>query len=150
MRIGLADNVKVDQEVSTAFDRAVATLRSLGHAVKDASAPLTDFAKGIANIEPDRQTIGRLAFKNVDVLVLPTTTTTTPKVKDAANNPLALSAQLTMFANYYGLPAVSVPCGFDRHGLPMGLQIVGRPRDDRAVLQLAWQYERAEGFGKIC
>jgi aspartyl-tRNA(Asn)/glutamyl-tRNA(Gln) amidotransferase subunit A len=53
-----------------------------------------------------------------------------------------------MFANYYGLPAVSVPCSFDSHGLPVGLQIVARPWDDGAVLQLAWQYERAAGFGK--
>jgi aspartyl-tRNA(Asn)/glutamyl-tRNA(Gln) amidotransferase subunit A len=89
-----------------------------------------------------------LAFKDIDVLVLPTTPTATPTVEDAANNSLALSSQLTMFANYYGLPAVSVPCGFDSHGLPVGLQIVARPWNDGAVLQLAWQYERAAGFGK--
>lgn len=148
MRIGLANNVKVDQEVSHAFDTAVATLRSLGHSISDASAPLTDFSKGIANIEADRKAIAYLAFKEIDVLVLPTTPTATPTVKDAANNPLALSAQLTMFANYYGLPAVTVPCGFDNHGLPVGLQIVASPWDDGAVLQLAWQYERATGFGK--
>jgi aspartyl-tRNA(Asn)/glutamyl-tRNA(Gln) amidotransferase subunit A len=147
LRIGLADNVKVDQEVSNAFDTAVAALRSLGHAVSDASAPLTDFGKGIANVEADRKAIGHLAFKDIDVLVLPTTPTATPTVEDAANNSLALSSQLTMFSNYYGLPAVSVPCGFDSHGLPVGLQIVARPWDDGAVLQLAWQYERAAGFG---
>jgi aspartyl-tRNA(Asn)/glutamyl-tRNA(Gln) amidotransferase subunit A len=67
-------------------------------------------------------------------------------VKDAAN-PQALSAELTMFANYYGLPAVSVPCGFDSRGLPVGLQIVGKPGDEGAVLQLAYQYEQAVGFG---
>jgi aspartyl-tRNA(Asn)/glutamyl-tRNA(Gln) amidotransferase subunit A len=146
LRIGIADNVKVDQEVSNAFDTAVATLRSLGHAVNDASAPLTDFSKGIANVEADRKAIGHLAFKDIDVLVLPTTPTATPTVEDAANNSLALSSQLTMFANYYGLPAVSVPCGFDSHGLPVGFQIVARPWDDGAVLQLAWQYERAAGL----
>jgi Asp-tRNA(Asn)/Glu-tRNA(Gln) amidotransferase A subunit family amidase len=53
-----------------------------------------------------------------------------------------------MFANYYGLPAVSVPCGSDSHGLPVGLQIVGRPGDDGAVLQLGSQYEQVAGFGK--
>jgi Asp-tRNA(Asn)/Glu-tRNA(Gln) amidotransferase A subunit family amidase len=104
----VSDNVKVDQEVSNAFDTAVATLRSLGHAVSDASAPLTDLSKGIANVEADRKAIGHLAFKDIDALVLPTTPTVTPTVEDAANNPLALSSQLTMFANYYGLPAVSV------------------------------------------
>jgi aspartyl-tRNA(Asn)/glutamyl-tRNA(Gln) amidotransferase subunit A len=148
LRIGLADNAQLDQEVPNALDTAVATLRSLGHAVSDASAPLTDLSKGIASVEADRRAIGQLAFTDIDVLVLPTTPTATPTVEDAANNSLALSSQLTMFSNYYGLPAVSVPCGFDSHGLPVGLQIVGRPWDDGSVLQLAWQYERAAGSGK--
>jgi len=46
-----------------------------------------------------------------------------------------------VFANYFGLPAVSVPCGFDKHGLPIGLQIVGKPWDEGTVLHLARQYE---------
>ena len=66
-RIGLADNVRVDQEVSHAFDNAVATLRSLGHAVSHTSAPLTDFSKGIANIESDRKAVSRLAFNTTMV-----------------------------------------------------------------------------------
>jgi len=82
------------------------------------------------------------------VLVLPTTVTATLAVNDAVKNELALSPALTMFANYYGLPAVSVPCGFDRNGLPVGLQIVARPRGDLTVLQFAHQYERAAGSGK--
>jgi aspartyl-tRNA(Asn)/glutamyl-tRNA(Gln) amidotransferase subunit A len=53
-----------------------------------------------------------------------------------------------MFANYYGLPAVSVPCGFDKRGLPLGLQIVGRPWDERSVLGLAYQYQMASGLNK--
>jgi len=81
------------------------------------------------------------------VLVLPTTVTATLAVNDAVKNELALSPALTMFANYYGLPAVSVPCGFDRHGLPVGLQIVAKPYDDATVLQLAYQYDGAAGVG---
>jgi aspartyl-tRNA(Asn)/glutamyl-tRNA(Gln) amidotransferase subunit A len=76
---------------------------------------------------------------DIDVLILATTTTATPLVKDAIQNPQALSPALTMFANYYGLPAISVPCGLDSRGLPVGLQIVARPGDDAAVLQLADQ-----------
>ena len=41
-----------------------------------------------------------------------------------------------------GLPAISVPAGFTREGLPVGLQIVGRPRDDLGVLQLAYAFEK--------
>jgi aspartyl-tRNA(Asn)/glutamyl-tRNA(Gln) amidotransferase subunit A len=146
LRIGIADNCKADEDISGEFDRAVATIERLGHPLSRASAPLTDFRKGIASIERDRQTIGQLTFDDIDVLVLPTTTTTTLTVDAAAGNPLALSPQFTMFANYYGLPAVSVPCGFDRRGLPVGLQIVAGPGDDAAVLQLAHQYEEAADF----
>jgi amidase len=43
------------------------------------------------------------------------------------------------------LPAISVPAGFTPEGLPVGLQIVGRPQDDRGVLEIACAYERARG-----
>ena len=47
-----------------------------------------------------------------------------------------------------GLPTISVPCGFTPEGLPVGIQIVGRARDDLGVLQLAHAFEQATGFGK--
>jgi amidase len=47
-----------------------------------------------------------------------------------------------------GLPAISVPCGFTPEGLPIGLQIVGRYRDDLGVLQLARAFEQATRFGQ--
>lgn len=47
-----------------------------------------------------------------------------------------------------GLPAISVPCGFTPEGLPVGVQIIGRHRDDLGVLQLAHAFEQATGFGK--
>src|SRR5262249_33378243 len=146
--IGVADNCETDTEVSNALDHAVSTLRGLGHSVSYTSAPLTNFSNGIANIEADREGIGRLRFQDIDVLVLPTTTTATLTVKDAAENTLALSPANTMFANYYGLPAVSVPCGFDRRGLPVGLQIVAKSGNDGAVLRLASQYESASHYGQ--
>jgi amidase len=47
-----------------------------------------------------------------------------------------------------GLPAISVPCGFSDGGLPVGLQLVGRLRDDFGVLQLGHAYEQATGWGR--
>jgi len=148
LRIGIVDNFKADNDISSAFENAVATLRGAGHAVSRVSAPFTDFSKGIAKIEADRKAIGDLAFKDVDVLVLPTTPTATLTVKDSAKNGQALSPQFTMFANYYGLPAVSMPCAFDSRGLPVGLQIVAKPLDDAAVLHLAYEYEQLADVGK--
>lgn len=49
----------------------------------------------------------------------------------------------TIYATLAGLPAISVPAGFGTNGLPMGLQLIGRPRGDRALLQLAHAYEQA-------
>ncbi|MFL5601219.1 MAG: amidase family protein, partial [Gemmatimonadaceae bacterium] len=83
------------------------------------------------------------AFNDIDVLLLPTTPTAVPTVKDASSNPQALSPENTMFANYYGLPAISIPCGFDKNGLPVGLQVVGKPWDEASVLHLAYRFEKA-------
>jgi amidase len=50
--------------------------------------------------------------------------------------------EVTIYATFAGLPAISIPAGFDTRGLPMGLQIIGKPQADWAVLQLASAYER--------
>jgi len=142
LRVGVADNFKADRDVTGAFDAAVIAIRRLGYAVSSAAAPFADLSKGVGNISPDRHSIAARAFKEIDVLLLPTVPTTTPLVKDALH-PQALSPEHTMFANYFGLPAVSVPCGLDAHGLPVGLQMVAAPWDETAVLQLAHQYQTA-------
>ncbi len=146
LRIGVTNNFKADQEVKAAFEKAVETIRSFGYRMNKVAAPFGDSSNGIANIESDRKTIASQAFKDIDLLLLPTTTTTVPTIRDAGINPQALSPENTAFANYYGLPAISVLCGFDANGLPLGLQIVGKPWDERAVLHLAYQYQAARAI----
>ena len=51
--------------------------------------------------------------------------------------------EVVIYATFAGLPCISLPAGFDARGLPMGLQLIGRPQADAAVLQLAWAYEQA-------
>ena len=53
--------------------------------------------------------------------------------------------ECVIYATFAGLPCVSLPCGFGKNGLPMGLQIIGKPQDDAGVLQLAYAYEQAAG-----
>jgi aspartyl-tRNA(Asn)/glutamyl-tRNA(Gln) amidotransferase subunit A len=143
-RVGVAENVKAEPEIAAAFKAGVGMLRELGYGIFAARAPFDMPPFGdLHAIESDRNTIGERFFKEIDVLVLPTTSSTVPAVKDASDNPQALSPANTMFANYFGLPAVSVPCGFDKHGLPIGLQIVGRPGGEASVLQLARRFETA-------
>jgi aspartyl-tRNA(Asn)/glutamyl-tRNA(Gln) amidotransferase subunit A len=59
---------------------------------------------------------------------------------------LSVSWRFTFPYNLTGLPAISVPCGFDRLGLPIGLQIAGRPFDEVTVLQVADAYERSHDW----
>ena len=135
--VGLVTNFKATKPVRAAFE---ATTKRFGK-LAEVSAPFDNPGFDVRNIESDRRSIAATLFKEVDFLILPTTTQTTPTVIDSTGNPLALSAENTMFANYYGLPAISVPMGSDSSGMPLGLQIVGRPGEDAALLELARQYQ---------
>ena len=136
-RVGVATNFKADAEVRNAFERAAEQLR--GVSLSEARVPPAD-PRHLETIKEDRATIAGRAFADIDLLILPTTTTTVPRIEDARGNPQALSPENTLFANYYGLPAISVPCGKDANGLPLGFQIVGKPNDDLSVLQLARRF----------
>jgi len=149
LRIGVANNFKADQEVKAAFEKAVETIRTFGYRMKSVAVPFGDPDGGITNIEADRKNIGSQAFTDIDIFLLPTTTTTVPTIKNAGTKAQALAPDNTAFANYYGLPAISILCGFDTNGLPLGLQIVGKPWGESAVLRLAYQYQEAtEGNNK--
>ena len=145
VRIGVGNNFAADAEVTHAFDKAVTTLRDAGYDTRDAAVPFGDTSQGsMASIEADRAGIAAEAFTDVDVIVLPTLDSTVPTVAVAATNPEhGVTAATTAFANYYSLPVASVPCGFDSHGMPIGLQIVGTPGAERTVLNLAHQYALA-------
>ena len=148
LRIGVANNFRADQEVRAAFERAIETIRGLGYTTSSMAAPFGDPTGGIGSIEADRKAISGQAFKDIDILLLPTTATTVPKIKDAGTNQQALSPENTVFANYYGIPAINILCGFDRNGLPLGFQIVGKPWDEDAVLRLAHHYQISTEYSK--
>jgi aspartyl-tRNA(Asn)/glutamyl-tRNA(Gln) amidotransferase subunit A len=143
LRIGVVNSFKADGEVKVAFEKAVETIRKFGYLMDSVAAPFGDPGAGIDNIEADRDAVAGQVFNAIDVLLLPTTTSTVPTVSEASGNPQALSPENTAFANYYGLPAMSVLCGFDSNGLPLSLQIVGKPWGESAVLRLAYQYQAA-------
>lgn len=89
-------------------------------------------------------------FSQVDVLATPTIPTVLPTLAetdidhgnlDAIDRFLAVSVNTRPF-NYLGLPVVSLPCGFDPNGLPIGMQIAGRPFAEARVLKVADAYQR--------
>ena len=85
------------------------------------------------------------AFNKVDILLTPTSPSTAFKAGAHADDPLGmyLSDLLTIPANLAGLPAISLPCGFDSKGLPIGLQLIGNVLDEPRLLQVAYQYEKS-------
>ena len=133
-------------EVRAAFLRAVETLHALGYTIHDnihLAFPSFDFTQ----IEADRQTVSHTLFQQSDVLLLPTTTDITPTIAQAAAaGPQAVSADNTFFCNYFGLPAISIPCGLSTYGLPLGLQIVGPHWGEGSVLAIAHAFQKATAW----
>jgi aspartyl-tRNA(Asn)/glutamyl-tRNA(Gln) amidotransferase subunit A len=96
----------------------------------------------------------RDVFAEVDLLVTPTTPLAAPTVAELRADAEALRpAELKLLRNtrpfnVWGLPAISVPCGFTQGGLPIGLQIAGPHRREDLVLRLAYAYEQATAWHK--
>jgi aspartyl-tRNA(Asn)/glutamyl-tRNA(Gln) amidotransferase subunit A len=85
------------------------------------------------------------AFKTCDAIITPTAPTTAFKIGEKTQDPLQmyLSDIYTISANLAGLPALSLPCGFDSVGLPIGMQIIGKHFDEPAILRIAYAYEQS-------
>ena len=87
------------------------------------------------------------AFAKVDLIVAPTTPNV-PFKHGEKQDPLSmyLNDVFTIPGNLSGIPGVSVPCGFSAAGLPIGLQVLGRPLDEARVLRAAYAYEQATSW----
>jgi len=85
------------------------------------------------------------ALEKVDIILSPVSPTTAFKIGEKANDPLQmyLADVYTAAINLAGNPALSLPCGFDSHRLPIGMQLVGRHFDEELVLNFGHQYEQA-------
>ena len=93
-------------------------------------------------------------FADVDVLVTPTTPIAAPTIAELKLNPDLLRPRELLLLrntrpiNVWGLPAISIPCGFTQAGLPIGLQIIGPRWGEARVLQVAHAYEQATAWHK--
>ncbi len=85
------------------------------------------------------------AFEKVDVIITPTSPTTAFRIGEKIDDPLTmyLSDIYTTSANLAGIPAISVPCGRDSKGLPIGLQIMGKPLSEGLILKVAYALEQS-------
>ncbi len=90
------------------------------------------------------------AFEKVDVIVCPTAPSPAYKIGEKIDNPLEMYLQdvCTVPLNLAGLPGISVPCGFSSKGLPIGMQLIGKPLDEATLIRTAYTYEQSQDFHK--
>lgn len=88
------------------------------------------------------------AFQKVDVIVAPTAPTPAFRIGEKTGDPLQmyLSDIFTIPVNMAGIPAISIPCGFNHEGLPVGLQIMGKHFDEGMLLRVAYTFEQNTDF----
>lgn len=91
------------------------------------------------------------AYRRCDLIMTPVSPTTAFKIGERTEDPLTmyLSDIFTIPVNLAGLPGLSVPCGFDSKGLPIGLQIIGQPLDEGRMLQVAHLLESENPLPRI-
>jgi aspartyl-tRNA(Asn)/glutamyl-tRNA(Gln) amidotransferase subunit A len=90
------------------------------------------------------------AFNKCDAIITPTAPTTAFKIGEKTEDPLQmyLSDIYTIAVNLAGVPALSLPCGFDSDGLPIGMQIIGKRFDESTILSIAHAYEQQSDWHK--
>ncbi len=89
-------------------------------------------------------------FERFDALVMPTSPSVAFKLGEKTQDPVQmyLNDILTMPANIAGIPAISVPCGLS-DGLPVGLQVMGKPMGEETILRVAHAYEQASAWRDV-
>jgi aspartyl-tRNA(Asn)/glutamyl-tRNA(Gln) amidotransferase subunit A len=89
-------------------------------------------------------------FEQVDAVLSPTSPVPPFKLGEKVDNPLSMYLMdvFTLPCNLAGLPGLSLPCGFTKSNLPIGLQILGKPFDEARLLRIARAFEREHAFGR--
>ena len=90
------------------------------------------------------------SFKDVDAILTPSTPSSAFKIGDKTDDPVSmyLNDIFTVPVNLSGLPAISVPAGYDKNKLPLGLQLIGKAFDEQTILNLSLAIEKRANFKK--
>ena len=133
-------------------DRSAYQPQTLRIFERGAQTKASDYIRSWRELQLIRRTVDDV-FQEVDLLVTPTRRRT-PRTVDAeikrasSEKPLPPDPENTRPFNAYGIPTISIPCGFSKDGLPIGLQISGRHFEEINVLALAHAYEQATEWHK--
>ena len=90
------------------------------------------------------------AFSKYDIILAPAAPTTAPKIGESLQDPIQmyLGDIYTVSVNLAGLPGISVPCGKDENGLPIGMQMIGDCFSEKTLLKAAYNYEQTSKEGR--
>lgn len=88
------------------------------------------------------------AFEKYDIILGPVAPTTALKIGESLSDPLKmyLGDIYTVSVNLAGLPGISLPCGFDRDGMPVGMQLLAKPFDEKTIIRAAYTFEQSRGY----
>lgn len=88
------------------------------------------------------------AFKEVDVIICPAAPSVAYKIGEKIDNPLEMYLQdaCTVPLNLAGLPGISIPCGYNKDKMPIGMQIIGKALDEETLLRVAYTYEQSQSY----
>lgn len=91
------------------------------------------------------------AYDKYDAIITPTAPNTAYKLGEKIGDPLSMYMEdlCTIPVNMAGLPGLSIPCGLDSNGMPIGMQIIGKHFDEAGILRLAKAYENVSGYKNI-
>jgi len=127
---------------------------TLARIVSGANISTTDALRASRELQASRYAIHEI-FDDVDVLLTPTVPIPPPTIVELQLRPENLRAQELMMLrntrpfNVWGIPTISIPCGFTRDGMPIGLQLAAAPWRGIVLLQAAQAYEQATGWHEM-
>ena len=121
-------------------------LDTLGRIQRGAEVSTRDYIAARRELDRVRRDVQQV-FEGVDVLITPTTPVPAPPLEESGGDIGLLTLRNTSPFNAYSLPTISIPAGFTPSGLPVGLQVSGKPFDEDTVLRVARAFERATEWG---
>ncbi|MCC5987368.1 MAG: amidase [Pararhodobacter sp.] len=137
-RLGVATNFSADEAAKAAFGAVLARISALAPSWHPVDLPFAEARFDAAGIDEERAGINARLFADVDLIALPTLANPVLTIAEAREQgDQAVSPANTFLANYFGLPAISIPVGFDRGRAPVGLQIIGPRGSDATVIAFA-------------
>ena len=150
-RLGVASNYSATDAMKRKFELSLSPIVSIAVSNMDVAVPFSEARFDPAGIEAARSAINERLFTEVDLIVLPTLVDPIPTIENARRDGAqAVSPANTFFANYFGLPAISLPIEIDKRLGPIALQVVGPIGGDLSVLNFARRVQEHYRPGLAC